>query len=390
LATEVVMPALGVAQETGTLVRWLKRDGEPVASGEPLMEIETDKVTVEIESPANGVLSDVRAADGDEVPVGDVVAVIRAPDESPAQKSAAPVEGHRTDRPSKARPRPTATAPQTAPTRAARKPSSPLARRRAKERGIDLSQVSGRGEGGAVVLSDVDSFADALGAEEAAGDARTSAMWRRMAERTARSWTSAPHFYLLREVDATRLVGWYESARHRVDGLTYTDLLVRLVAATLKEHREINTTWDKERLAAGREVNVGVAVATGEGLVVPVIHGAGELPLEEISARRRDLVERARARKLRPDDVHGGTFTVSNLGMYGVDAFTAVINPPQAAILTAGSVRPRVVADGDRAVVRHTVVLGLCCDHRAVDGARAGRFLQSLAAVIEEPLRLMS
>ncbi len=390
MATDVVMPALGMSQETGRIVRWLKREGDPVAKGEPLIEIETDKVTVEVEAPATGTLARVTSGDGDVVPVGMVIALIAAPGEELGAGGAAHA--------------PVAVAG------AGRIAASPLARRVAAAHGVDLAQV--RGRGGRIDRADVMAFIQARAAGTApatASAARASVrgpgasgppgdsaeitvgtVWRLMAERTTQSWTSAPHFYLRRDVEAGRLTAWRESAKKSLGSdLTFTDLLVRLVAAALREHPRLVATWRNGTIIQSGEINVGIAAAIDDGLVVPVIHGADRLGIEEISRRRKDLIARANAGALRPEDLSGGTFTVSNLGMYGVDAFDAVINPPQAAILAVGRIAPRVVAVGGGPAVRPVMTLSLSCDHRVVDGARAARFLEALAGLIEEPLALL-
>jgi pyruvate dehydrogenase E2 component (dihydrolipoamide acetyltransferase) len=452
--TDVIMPALGMAQETGKVLRWLKRQGDSVREGEPLLEIETDKATVELEAPASGVLADVSAAEGDEVPVGRVIARIVGLGELSAEESA-PVEASAAaaapapaaEAPPAAAQMPTAPAPvpaapaastapgtalsptpalvpPSAPTppsavKAGRVAASPKARRLAAEYGVDLRALAGAGSGpgGAVLAADVlaavragaaapapvpgpapveapgTAPGRAGGPPPAGAPAATPALpnvWRRMAERTTQSWTSVPHFFLLREAHAGRLVTWREKAAARLGvDLTYTDLLVKLVATALREHPRLNARWQDGAIVTSEAINVGIAVATDDGLVVPVIGGADRLSLDQVARRRAELVERARAGRLRPEDLAGGTFTISNLGMYGIDAFTAIINPPQAAILAVGRIAPRVVPAGARAAVRPMLWLALSCDHRVVDGARGAAFLQTLAELIEEPLGLL-
>src|SRR5579885_1724051 len=273
-------------------------------------------------------------------------------------------------------------------------PASPKARRLAAEHGQDVAALQGTGPEGAVLAADV---LAALRAAETApalpgrsdGLAMSNA-WRIMAERTTQSWISAPHFYLMREVQAQRLSDWREHAQKRFGAnITYTDLLVKLVAALLREHPRLNVSWSDGKIIPNNEVHVGIAVATEEGVVVPVIHQADLLNLRALSERRQDVVTRAQAGKLRPEDVRGGTFTISNLGMYGVDAFTAILNPPQVAILAVGRIAPRVVPVHGQPQVQPTMMLSLSCDHRAVDGARGAQFLSALADVIEEPLGLL-
>jgi pyruvate dehydrogenase E2 component (dihydrolipoamide acetyltransferase) len=235
--------------------------------------------------------------------------------------------------------------------------------------------------------------APAIATREAApreGAPGVGTVWRIMAERMTSSWTSAPHFYLVREVNVSRLVSWLDRARKQTGArVTYTDLLIKLVAAALSRHPRANASWRDGAIALNAEINIGLAVAIDDGLVVPVIHRADTLGLAEIAARREDAVSRAQGGKLRPADIQGGGFTISNLGMYGVDAFNAIVNPPQAAILAVGRIADRVVALNGQPAVQPTMMLTLSCDHRALDGARGAQFLGTLADLIEEPLALL-
>jgi len=354
--SDVIMPALGMNQDTGRLVTWLRSEGDTVARGEPIMEIETDKATVEVEAPADGVLAGITAREGDEVPVGQRVAVILRPGES---LDAAPVT------------------PAARATPAARPPASPLARRLAAEAGIDVAALAGTGPGGAVKAADV----------PRAGPQR--GVWATMARRTAESWATVPHFSLEREVDASRLESWRASALRTTGGVTITDLLVRLTGACLPRHPLVNGRWDGRRTVANDDVDVGVAVAVEHGVVVAVVRSADRLSLAGVVERRRELVDRARAGRLRPEDVLGATFTISNLGMYAVDAFTAIVDAPQAAILAVGRIRDGLVPVNGLAEVRRRMRLTMSCDHRAVDGARAAAFLTDLGDLIEEPAALL-
>jgi pyruvate dehydrogenase E2 component (dihydrolipoamide acetyltransferase) len=384
MATEVIMPALGLAQETGKVLRWLKTEGESVTKGEPLLEVETDKVTVEVEAPADGVVAALRA-EGDDVPVGEAVAFVLAPGESAPE--AAPTATAAPDAPGQPSTAPT-TDVSAAPEAKPRRPlASPKARRLAQEQGIDLDSVAGSGPHGSVAAADLASVSDGAGA----GEAETSPLWQRMAERVARTWQTVPHFFLVREVDASRLNAWRDVTRSRSggEGVTHTDLLVRICAAALAEHPSVNATWRDGGVASQDEINIGLAVATDEALVVPVVHGADKLGLVEIAARRAELVEAARARRLAPADVQGGTFTISNLGMYGVDAFFAIVNAPQAAILAVGRIAERLVAVDGAPAVRPTMTLSLSFDHRVVDGARGAQFLDTVAELVEEPAGLV-
>lgn len=372
MPTDVIMPALGLTQDTGKVLRWLKAAGQTVTKSEPLMEIETDKVTVEIEAPASGVLAGIAAAEGDVVPVGQVVAVILMPGESmstssaPTSLSSAPTRLQATS------------AAPAAGTRLP--PASPKARRLASERGVDLSNITGTGPGGEVLTSDV---LAASGTPTETVGVDPGAIWRVMADRLSKSWPTVPHFYLLREVSAARLVVRHERLRAQISELTYTDLLIALAASALRQHPQLNARWESGRIVYSAEIGVGLAVAVPDGLIVPVLQRADELSLTEIVHRRRDLVTRAQAARLGPDDLRGGTFTVSNLGMFDVDSFFAIVNPPQAAILGIGRITDRVVAVGGQPVVRPMLTLSLSCDHRAVDGARGAQFLDSLARMIE-------
>ena len=486
MATNVIMPALELAQETGKLLRWIKAPGDMVRKGEPIAEIETDKVTVELEAPASGILQDVTAQEGDVVPVGHTIAIIAdsaspnlspqggrsgtlAPQGSGAVPTLSPQgrgqgEGPTSDR-IKASPlarkvaeahnvdlahvrtasgkiekadvlayvesrRTVATAGNGGPGTIVA--ASPKARRFAAERGIDLRALKGSGPEGAVLAMDVPAAAEPTGTapltsapltskpltskpltlpspqrgegvaagegggiprrgvEDAASQEKVGTVWRVMAERMAASWTSAPHFFLVREVTVARLGAWLDKARAQTGvRITYTDLLIKLVAAAIVQHPRVAVSWRDGVIERHPDVNVGLAVALEDGLVVPVIHRADTLGLKEIAARREDLVARAQAGKLRPADIQGGVFTISNLGMYGVDAFSAIVNPPQAAILAVGRITDRVIPVDGKPAVQPTMVLTLSCDHRALDGARGARFLGALADLIEEPLTLL-
>jgi pyruvate dehydrogenase E2 component (dihydrolipoamide acetyltransferase) len=411
----VIMPALELAQETGKVLRWLKSAGDRVGKGEPIVEIETDKVTVEVEAPAAGVLGEVSAQPGDVVPVGQTIALIfaagetgtPAPAAGPGPVRASPLarkvaEQHgvelaavktasgRVEKADVLAYVESRNAPADNGATARIAAASPKARRLAAERGVDMRGVRGSGPGGAVLAADVPAEAVPAGRQPAAA-AGVSTVWRIMAERMTASWTTAPHFYLVREVNASRLVTWRERAGRPTSArITYTDLLVRVVAAALVQHPRVNVAWKDGAIVPNHDVNVGLAVAIDDGLVVPVLQRADTLSLAEIASRRDDLVSRAQAGKLRPADIQGGGFTISNLGMFGVDAFNAIVNPPQAAILAVGRMADRVIVVDGQPAVQPTMVLTLSCDHRALDGARGAQFLGALAELIEEPLALLA
>jgi len=438
MPASVIMPALELAQETGKVLKWRKNPGDRVSKGEPIVEIETDKVTVEIEAPASGVLREVTAQPGDVVPVGKTIALIFAAGETgtagaplvvtpaasaavtgavpapPTAVSASPVKASPLARRIAEQHGVDIAAVTTASGRVEKADvlayvesrkggvgngtlvtariaaASPKARRLAAERGVNLRVVRGSGPGGAVLAGDVPAAAAAAAPRVAAAAPGVSNVWRIMAERMTASWTTAPHFYLVREVDVSRLVTWRERASKQTGvRITYTDLLVKLVAAALVQHPRVNVAWKDGAIVPHGEINIGLAVAIDDGLVVPVLHRADTLSLAEIAGRREDLVSRAQGGKLRPADIQGGGFTISNLGMYGVDAFNAIVNPPQAAILAVGRIADRVVPVDGQPAVRPAMVLTLSCDHRALDGARAAQFLGALAELVEEPLTLL-
>ncbi len=378
------MPALEMAQETGKVISWLKREGDTVAKGEPLLEVETDKAVMEIESPGDGILAGVKAQPGAEVPVGRTIAWIVCPGEAPPADEAAVKSGRGTV---------ATAAPVAAASAAITKAAdggikiSPKARRLAAEHGVDLSRVNGSGPGGEILASDI------LGAVEShAGSSPVygGPIARLMAERTTQSWTTVPHFFVVADVDAGALSERRESLAPGIEKsrgvkLTYTDLLVALVSRVLLKHPRMNASWAGDAIRTNAEVNMGVAMAVDDGVVAPVIHHADKADLGEIPVKRRDLAERARTGKLRPSDIAGGTFTISNLGMFGVDAFSAIIIPPQAAILAVGRISERVVPVDGSPGIRPMMTLTLSSDHRVVDGARAAEFLRDVIEAIGNP-----
>lgn len=386
------MPALEMAQETGKIVGWLKKEGDAIRKGEPLLEIETDKAVVEIEASADGVLAGVKSREGDVVPVGVTIAWILAPGEQQPVESAVAAPSARKVT---AQSQPTAASPALARTAAPAEGSagiSPKARRLAKERGVDISRIRGTGVDGTITSEDVLAAAAAPPVSVATGQAPAAltAVARLMAERTTQSWTQVPHFFLVREVDAGALVQSREQlgpAIEREGGvrLTHTDLLVALTARVLKKHPKMNASWSGNAIQLNPQVNMSVAMAVGDGVVAAVISNADLAALSDIARQRRDLAERARGGRLRPADLTGGTFTISNLGMYGVDAFSAIITVPQAASLAIGRIADRVVAVNGQPGVRPMMTLTLSCDHRVVDGAQAAVFLNDLAEAIRAP-----
>ncbi len=391
MAISVVMPALEMAQENGKLLAWRKKEGERVQKGEPLLEIETDKAVVEVESPGDGLLAGVTAQVGAVIPVGETIAWLVAPGEKPPAKIASVVPAARA---SSGGERTSAAASHVAEHPATSSPQiSPKARRLARELGVDIGRIHGSGPGGVITTEDVQAFAASkqtvAPAAPAAGET-LSQVARLMAERTTQSWTSVPHFFLVRDVDAGALI----DAQKKLDAeagkapggrVTLTDLLIALLARTLAKHPQMNSSWTGKEIRGNPDINISVAIAVKDGVVGAVVHKANTLKIAEISAQRLDLSERARAGRLRPADISGGTFTLSNLGMYKVDAFSAIITPPQAAVLAIGAVSDRVVAVNGQPNVRTMMTMTLSSDHRVVDGARAAAFLGELADAISQP-----
>lgn len=387
MAISVVMPALEMAQETGKLISWLKQEGETVAKGEPLLEIETDKAVMEIESPGEGILAAVKAQAGTVVPVGQTIAWIVRPGETPPADETPAASGRKTSALASSSAA-VSSAPSTQPV-AADIRTSQKARRLAAERGVDLGQVRGSGLGGEILASDILAAAESKASAAPVVDS-SSPISRLMAERTTQSWTTVPHFFIVREVDAGALNQARQKLapaieKSRAVKLTYTDLLLALVARVLLKHPRMNASWTAEGVRRHADVNLGIAMAVNDGVVAPVIHNAHKAHLDEIALQRRDLTERARAGKLRPQDVAGATFTISNLGMFGVDAFTAIIMPPQAAILAVGRIADRVVPVDGKPGIRPMMTLTLSSDHRVVDGARAAEFLRDVTEAIANP-----
>jgi pyruvate dehydrogenase E2 component (dihydrolipoamide acetyltransferase) len=403
MAFSVVMPALEMAQETGKLLAWRKKEGDHVRKGEPLLEIETDKAVVELEAPADGILAGIKAEAGADIPVGQTIAWIVAPGESVpvgnlSTAPAARAGSHaKTETPQVATAAPSGAAPAT-PSNAK---ISPKARRLAKELGVDIATLRGSGLGGEILAADVQAGANAPAAVETTATVKKSgsievpsSLGRIMAERTTQSWTTVPHFFVTRDIDATalnqyreRVVGEIEST-HKIR-VSHTDLLVALVARVLLKHPRLNANWGADGIHLHDHVNMGVAIAVDDGVVAAVIHDAHTTTLAEISLQRRDVAERARAGRLRPADIADATFTISNLGMYQVDQFSAIITPPQAAILAVGGIADRVVAVAGKPAVRPMMTLTLSCDHRVADGARAALFLSELAEALREPASLL-
>jgi pyruvate dehydrogenase E2 component (dihydrolipoamide acetyltransferase) len=423
--SEITMPRLSDTMSEGTITSWRKQVGDPIAPGDVLLEVETDKAIMELEAYDEGVLERILVADGESAPIGALIGVI-GDGSGAAQQEAAPAPVAPAAVPVAAQPTPPTIAPaeERDPPRDGRPPASPLARRVARELGVDLRTVHGTGPHGRIIRADIEAAARAAEADvpaeaevpappaanapvAAAGQAAgrpedpdivevpLSAMQRVAAARLTKSKQEAPHFYLTSAVDVTDLIAFRATLNTTLVAaggakVSVNDLVVKAVATALRAHPEVNVSFAGDLLRRHLRVHVGVAVAVPSGLLVPVVRDADRKSVSEIAAEIREMSGRARESKLRPDEMTGGTFTVSNLGMYGVEQFAAVINPPEAAILAVGAateeIRPR---DGEP-VVRTILRITLSCDHRAVDGATGALFLQTLTSLLESPLRILA
>jgi pyruvate dehydrogenase E2 component (dihydrolipoamide acetyltransferase) len=418
------MPALEMAQETGKLVSWKKKEGEQVKKGEMLLEVETDKAVVEIEAGGDGVLSGVTAKVGDVVPVGQTIAWLLKPGEAVPTGGAQAQSGRKMESaPAGAAAAAAPAAPE--PASAAGAKISPKARRLAREHGVDIAKLKGSGPGGEILADDILKAAQAASgpaavpsaptaspasSNVASGFSRTetptarpaapaapsgpadavSSIGRIMAERTTQSWTSVPHFFVARDVDATVLNATREGLIPAIEKshgvkVTLTDLMVAGVARALKQFPRMNGSWVNNAVSLNPDINVALAMALDNAVVTAVIRNADKLPLGAIAKQRKELSERAKANKLQPADISGATFTISNLGMFGVDAFTAIIVPPQAGILAVGAASDRVVAVDGMIAIRPIMTLTLSSDHRIIDGARAAQFMQEVVATLSDP-----
>jgi pyruvate dehydrogenase E2 component (dihydrolipoamide acetyltransferase) len=392
MATEVIMPALGVAQEKGTLVNWLKAEGDSVVKGEPLMEVETDKARVEIEAPASGILAHMSAAPGDEVPVGERIALILTQGEPSGKKS----QAKPTPTPTKPKEaaKPLVQAPRTeTPPVAGRIAASPAARRIAKERKMDLAALKGTGPQGSIVAEDVLRASEtqpsvASAPPQLRETIQLSAMRRIIGERMSKSKQTTPHFYISMDMDMTEVERQRRERKERGEKEipSINDFIVYATARVLRDFPSLNAAYTEQGLELFSDINIGMAVALEDGLIVPVIRNADRLSLDQLAQKSRELVEKAQKKKLFPLDYEGGTFTVSNLGMFGVDNFVAIINPPQAAILAVGQVAPRVVPDGQKVAIRSMMTITLSADHRMTDGAIAAKFLGGVKKLLENPV----
>ena len=409
MASRVVMPKLSDTMEEGRILRWLKQEGDPVETGQTLAEVETDKATVEMEAYTNGVLRKLVASPGETVKVGALIAVIGGKDEdisallaTPTPTAPAP-SASPAHTPSPARPAPVAPARAAAPTSAATPEAgsralraSPLALRMAAESGIDLGALQGSGPQGRVIKRDIEAAlvrvqtaAPAALRVAPAGEAQEvelTPMRRTIAKRLVQSKAPVPHFYLTVDVAADRLWDAYRALREENYPISFNDVIIKASASALKRHPEINASFGGDHVTYYSRVHIGLAVAIDDGLITPVIRDADTKPLAEIAAEAKELADRARSRRLQPNEYTGATFSISNLGMMGIEEFSAIINPPEAAILAVGAVREVPVVDAGQVKIGRRMKLTLSVDHRVADGAQGARFLGTLKRMLENPL----
>jgi pyruvate dehydrogenase E2 component (dihydrolipoamide acetyltransferase) len=423
MASRVVMPKLSDTMEEGKIIRWLRKEGDRVETGQTLAEIETDKATVEMEAYTTGVIRKLVASEGDTVTIGGLIAVIGAPDEDitpllAVQPAAtpAPAVGQASRLPEAPSP---STPPAIAVGQASRLPeapagralrASPLALKMAAESGLDLNSLVGSGPQGRIIKRDIEAALEAARAVVPAADAQPvvkpraigavpgreeapdvqnielSTIRRTIAKRLVQSKGPIPHFYMTVDVAMDRLWRDYQALREEKLPISINDVIIKATASALRRHPELNASFAGDHVKQFGRVHIGMAVALDDGLITPVIRDADLKPIEQISAEARVLVERARAGKLQPDEYTGATFSISNLGMMGIEEFSAIINPPEAGILAVGAIRQTPVVDGSELRIGYRMKLTLSVDHRVADGATAARFLQTLTRMLENPL----
>lgn len=397
---EITMPRLSDTMEDGVIIAWHKKIGDRVERGEVLAEIETDKAIMELEAYDAGILEHMLAGEGDRVPIGVPIAVIG----DGSGTSAAPQAVSPTAPQPEPEPEPVAAPKRSTPAvRSDRPKASPLARKVADANGVDLATVNGSGPGGRIIRKDVDTAArrdetpvsPSLPANSAADEVPLTTLQRVAAKRLTESKQNAPHFYLTAAVDVTDLLGFRKTVNDSLQAgggpkVSVNDFIVRAVASALRSNPGVNVSFGGDTLLRHRGVHIGVAVAVDAGLVVPVVRDADRKTVSQIATETKEMAGRARIGKLRADEMSGGTFTISNLGMYGIEQFAAVINPPEAAILAVGAAADELrLIDGEVAA-RKILRLTLSADHRAIDGATGAIFLRDLTALLENPLRIVT
>ena len=448
MATQVIMPKLSPTMEEGQLSRWLKKEGDKVSMGEPLAEIDTDKATMEMQALGNGVLRKILIQEGESAPLGQVIAIIGEPDEdisamvsksgsNESTKASPPSETKEPETSESAEPKPVETKPAAPPPTAtdtasgngqgAAKPVeagsgerlivSPLAARMAAESGIDLRSINGSGPGGRIIKRDVEGLMSGAasgaarqpdkshlravgsaavakrepGQPSAYRDEPITEIRRIIAKRLVTSLGPIPHFFLTTEIEMDRVADMREAIKQLDPDLkiSVNDIIIKVAAAALVQHPQVNASFQDKVIRYYEHADIGVAVAIDDGLITPVVRAADQKSLSEIAAEVRELAGRARGKRLKPEEYTGASFSISNLGMFGIDEFTAVINPPEGAILAVGAMSPKPVVRDDQVVVRQMMRVTMSCDHRVIDGATGAKFLQTFKKVLENPLFLV-
>ena len=408
MATKVHMEALSPTMEEGRLVKWTKKEGDAVKTGDTLAEVETDKAVMELVARADGQLIQVLVPEGTTVPVGNVVAYIGQPGEKVDGASAAApstTPGRGTGEAGLVAPvpapSPVSAPPSPVPADASRVKASPLAKRIAKDTGVDLARLQGSGPGGRVVKRDLEGAAPVTRPPSPVPVARSGASYedvpltqirKTIAKRLAASIGPIPHFFLTTEVDMERAAEARDALNKQLGDqgkVSFNDIVIKAVATALTKHRACNAWFQEDHIRYWNEVHIGMAVAVEDGLITPVIRDADRKSLTEIGTEARELAQRARNRRLKPEEYTGASFSVSNLGMFDIDQFTAVINPPEAGIIAVGSIVAKPVAEGTQVVVRRRLRLTMSCDHRVIDGATGAQFLKTLKQMLENPLAML-
>ena len=434
MASKVIMPKLSPTMEEGQIARWLKKEGDKVSMGEPLAEIDTDKATMEMQALSNGVLRKILIKEGESAPLGQLIAVIGEADEDissllseapakekPQQEQPAPEAAQTQTAAAEPAPKPTAAAetngherPTAAPSESGRMIVSPLAARMAAEAGLDLRTLQGSGPGGRIIKRDIEAALSQPKAAATSGtfpraveplrfqpatvasaspyrDEPASEIRRTIARRLVTSIGPVPHFFLTSEIEMDRAA----EMRRGINALdpdlkiSINDIIIKVVAAALVQHPAVNASFQDKFIRYYEHADIGVAVAIEDGLITPVIRSADQKTLSEIASEVRELADRARSRKLKPEEYTGATFSISNLGMFGIDEFTAVINPPEGGILAVGAMAAKPVVRDNEIVVRQMMRVTMSCDHRVIDGATGAKFLQTVKKILENPLYLV-
>lgn len=416
MAEIVRMPKLSDTMEEGVVAEWHKKVGDEVKSGDVLAEIETDKATMEFESFQDGYLLHIGVPEGEAAPVDSVLAVLgekgedieellkQAANGAPKQEEAPKEEAVKKEKDTQVEQKSEAPAPPSEPARVAesngRIKASPLARSMAKEKGIQLSEVRGTGDGGRIVKRDIENFqpgarsavSGAVAGQESYREEKVSQMRKTIARRLSESKFQSPHFYLTMEMDMSNAMASRKAINAAIEPakISFNDMVIKAAAAALRKHPKVNASWLGDKIRYNDHINIGVAVAVDEGLLVPVIRFADTKPMVAINEEVKELAGKARDKKLQPNEMEGNTFTISNLGMFGIEEFTAIINPPDACIMAVGTIVEKPVVKNGQIVVGHTMKVTMSCDHRVVDGAVGSAFLQTFKKYMENPVMMLA